>query len=498
MSAILKDSSNCKPKLKNDDTWLFIRPLFQNPFFFHKKKGFWSQLLYTTAAPSSTLDIWDYRLSSSWGSKKFYTFKPITGGPKGCFFLVNGFSTARRSILNETEIGIVDTDEMKKFYEWFSGFTDAEGSFYIAISNSCAFRFQINLHKQDIDALHYIQKSLGFGEVRSYNNFSSYTVTKIKDIAQLLEIFSRHPLQGSKWLNYRDFFKAYELYTKSAKGADTLKEIWKIKQNMNRSRLDFTMPKDHDTNISAYWLLGFVEGEGCFSINRGNNYRLDFSLCQSYSNLELMKKIKIYLENLPNGNYPGAIGISSVVSNNSNHQSVIRIETTRIPFITDIFIPFLDSLKWHSKKQLDFQDWKNILMLREQGHHLSEQGAKLIDLILSQMNRNRLLTNSGQPFVDRGQVLDQVNQLLSGRSNFEIRNDRKWVISLNKYYNSSRQNICVGIEDEEGNILHKFDSLADCAKFLNVKATTVSKRRIKGMWFTFDNKKVCIKKVISG
>ncbi len=90
----------------------------------------------------------------------------------------------------------------------------------------------------------------------------------------------------------------------------------------------------------------FVEGEGCFSINRGNNYRLDFSLTQTYSNLELIKKIKVYLENLPNtnGNYAGAIGISSVVSKNPNQQSVIRIETTRIAFITDIFIPFLDSL----------------------------------------------------------------------------------------------------------------------------------------------------------
>jgi hypothetical protein len=28
-------------------------------------------------------------------------------------------------------------------------------------------------------------------------------------------------------------------------------------------------------------------------------------------------------------------------------------------------------------------------LLKEQGHHLSEQGAKVIDLILSQMNNNR-------------------------------------------------------------------------------------------------------------
>jgi hypothetical protein len=115
---------------------------------------------------------------------------------------------------------------------------------------------------------------------------------------------------------------------------------------MNRLRLDYTIPKDKIINITSYWLLGFIEGEGCFSINRHNNYRLDFSLCQSSTNLELMKSIKVYLENLPNtdGNYTNALGISEVRSNNPNHKSTTRIETTRIPFITNVLIPFLDNL----------------------------------------------------------------------------------------------------------------------------------------------------------
>ena len=112
------------------------------------------------------------------------------------------------------------------------------------------------------------------------------------------------------------------------------------------------------------------------------------------------------------------------------------------------------------------------------------------------MNRNRLSTSSSQPIADRAQVLDQVNLLLSGPSNFELRNGRKWVVSLNKYYNYSRKNICVGIVDEKGNNLHSFDSLADCAKFLNVKPSTVSKRIIKGISFLFYNKKVYIKKCL--
>ena len=71
------------------------------------------------------------------------------------------------------------------------------------------------------------------------------------------------------------------------------KKITKLKKNMNRLRLDYTIPKDKVINITSYWLLGFIEGEGCFSINKHNNYRLDFSLSQSSTNSELMKNIKV-------------------------------------------------------------------------------------------------------------------------------------------------------------------------------------------------------------
>lgn len=207
-----------------------------------------------------------------------------------------------------------ETLSMRNFYEWLGGFLDAEGSFYIVISRSCAFRFQINLHKDDINVLYYIHKTLGFGEVRSYRNFSSFTVTRLKDIALLLKIFDQYPLQGSKWLNYRDFSKAFDLYLNSDRGAETLKDILNIKNGMNRLRSDFTMPNDKEIRITPYWLLGFIEGEGCFSINKRNNFRLDFSLCQSSTNLELLQKIKIYLENLPSeastdGNYVGGFGV---------------------------------------------------------------------------------------------------------------------------------------------------------------------------------------------
>jgi hypothetical protein len=71
------------------------------------------------------------------------------------------------------------------------------------------------------------------------------------------------------------------------------------------------------------------------------------------------------------------------------------------------------------------------------------------------------------------------------------------VISLNKYFNSCRKNICVDIIDEVGNILHSFDSKVECAKFLGVHPTTVAKRINKGIQFILDNKQVCIKNKVS-
>lgn len=71
-------------------------------------------------------------------------------------------------------------------------------------------------------------------------------------------------------------------------------------------------------------------GGRCFSINKRNNFRLDFSLYQSSTNLELLQKIKIYLDNFPGteeGNYVGAVGIYTVRFNKSNHQSTTIIET---------------------------------------------------------------------------------------------------------------------------------------------------------------------------
>ena len=65
--------------------------------------------------------------------------------------------------------GLAESNEsLSQFYQWFVGFSDAEGSFEISPINSkkgigkITFVFSIQLHKDDIGVLEYIQKKVKY------------------------------------------------------------------------------------------------------------------------------------------------------------------------------------------------------------------------------------------------------------------------------------------------------------------------------------------------
>jgi hypothetical protein len=58
----------------------------------------------------------------------------------------------------------------------------------------------------------FIQKTLGFGKVYISGKVSHYEVYDLNNIAKIIEIFIKHPLNSTKLLNFLDLKKAYELY----------------------------------------------------------------------------------------------------------------------------------------------------------------------------------------------------------------------------------------------------------------------------------------------
>jgi hypothetical protein len=111
------------------------------------------------------------------------------------------------------------------------------------------------------------------------------------------------------------------------------------------------------------------------------------------------------------------------------------------------------------------------------------------------MNNNRLSTKRSKLVIDRALLDSNINKLLEGPSNFEVKEDGRILIkSLNKYY-SNHVKIRVELLDESGDIIRPFDSMADCVKYLNVTSMTVSKR-LQGKPFLFNNKLVSLKKLL--
>jgi len=98
-----------------------------------------------------------------------------------------------------------------------------------------------------------------------------------------------------------------------------------------------------------------------------------------------------------------------------------------------------------------------------------------MDLIVSQMNNNRLSTK-GAAQVNRDVLLTSVERLLSGPSNCENREGKIWIKSLNRFRHKGGliKPVSVQLQDQKGNIIKIFDTQMECANSFGVTRTAVA------------------------
>lgn len=199
-----------------------------------------------------------------------------------------------------------------------------------------------------------ICQTLGLGSVGTSGQTAYFRITQPKELFTLRGILEAYPLNSTKYLNYLDFYKALDLYAKTRhKTTELLDEILTIKNSMNTNRSNFELPKSKNFRITPNWFLGFVEGDGSFSITR-SELSVKFNLWQSKCDLTLLEAIKDFINNLP-GDYrsrrktDGVVNLS-VRSGDTNTKALVSIGVSNTDFIHNAFIPFLDSLVFHTKK----------------------------------------------------------------------------------------------------------------------------------------------------
>lgn len=120
--------------------------------------------------------------------------------------------------------------------------------------------------------LNYIKSKLNIvANIAVYGNSCRFAVVHRKDILKLISIFDKYNLNTTKHLDYLDFKQAFILYDKYDKDKSAasrlIDQLLKLKNSMN-NRTNFNFPSDYKIVISDYWLLGFIEGEGSFYLER--------------------------------------------------------------------------------------------------------------------------------------------------------------------------------------------------------------------------------------
>lgn len=124
-----------------------------------------------------------------------------------------------RNISNIAAADLREGLSSNNFIEWFRGFSDGEGHFYINIKSDTivSFRFEINLHVDDTPLLHTIRNELGMGEVFTSGEKFTFVVSRLEEVRKIIAIFTKYPLNSTKLLNLLAFSKAFDLYTTRSK-----------------------------------------------------------------------------------------------------------------------------------------------------------------------------------------------------------------------------------------------------------------------------------------
>lgn len=209
-----------------------------------------------------------------------------------------------------------------------------------------------------------------------------------------------------------------------------------------------------------------------------------------------MLAIQEFLYNLvPLEQLNSVIDDESWVKINSDSRGIFNLIVQRRSYIEFVLIPFFDSITWRSKKFLDYNDWKAIFYLYNKGFNYLQEGEALIKRILSQMNNNRLSTSKGSSAtkVDRDLLQVDIDKLLSESSNYEIKEGRIFIKSLNRFKGSPTSKMVQLLDVTSGNIISTFTSIAESAKFLGVLPQTTRIRVQKNTHFLFKGKLVYLK-----
>ena len=132
--------------------------------------------------------------------------------------------------------------------------------------------------------------------------------------------------------------------------------------------------------LEAQWIVGFVDGEGCFhvAISQHEDMRLgvqvlpEFTVVQHKRDVNILHALKRHFG-------------CGVVRVNHGDRMAWRVRDRK--HLLERIVPFFMRHSLKTKKKVDFLKFRKALLLMEQGKHLTPEGLEEIRAIAASMNR---------------------------------------------------------------------------------------------------------------
>ncbi len=133
--------------------------------------------------------------------------------------------------------------------------------------------------------------------------------------------------------------------------------------------------------LSAEWITGFVDGEGCFHVGIAKHFDMstgfqvlpEFTVVQHERDVQVLHALKKHFG-------------CGVVRKNHGDRMAFRVRKQE--HLLKHVVPFFMKHPLKTKKRLDFIKFRKVLLKMSAGEHLTEEGLKEIRRIASQMNRS--------------------------------------------------------------------------------------------------------------
>ena len=145
---------------------------------------------------------------------------------------------------------------------------------------------------------------------------------------------------------------------------------------------------DNQQEKLIYWIVGFVDGEGTFSVSFNKNNTTssgwqifpEFVITQGAKSLTALEEVQKFFE----------CGKLYVNRRKDNHkENLYRYCVRSFKDLEEKIVPFFQKHSLRTAKKEDFSKFVQILSLMKKGIHLTPKGAVGIAKIIETMNRKK-------------------------------------------------------------------------------------------------------------